>query len=131
VEVASIDEAYLDITQSTLLFKSPLHLAQTIKAHILEKEKLTCSVGIAPNKLLAKLASRLKKPDGLVVIEKKRLKSSERPSGIEALRNWSKLEEALQAMGIFACGPMGKFPVPLLIQRFGSSERDFTRWVLG
>jgi len=70
VEVASIDEAYLDITQSLLLFQSPLHIATSIKKQIREKEQLTCSIGIAPNKLLAKLGSRLKKPDGLVVIKK-------------------------------------------------------------
>jgi len=120
VEVASIDEAYLDITQSTLLFKSPLHLGQTIKAHILEKEKLTCSVGTAPNKLLAKLASRLKKPDGLVVIEKEEVEKILRDLPVSRLYGIGpKLEEALQAMGIFTCGPLGKFPVPLLIQRFG------------
>ena len=120
VEVASIDEAYLDITQSTLLFKSPLHLGQTIKAHIFEKEKLTCSVGIAPNKLLAKLASRLKKPDGLVVIEKEEVEKVLRDLPVSRLYGIGpKLEEALQAMGIFTCGPLGKYPVPLLIQRFG------------
>jgi DNA polymerase-4 len=120
VEVASIDEAYLDITQSTLLFKSPLHLAQTIKAHILEKEKLTCSVGIAPNKLIAKLASRLKKPDGLVVIEKEEVEKVLRDLPVSRLYGIGpKLEEALQAMGIFTCGLLGKYPVPLLIQRFG------------
>jgi len=120
VEVASIDEAYLDITQSTLLFKSPLHLAQTIKSYILEKEKLTCSVGIAPNKLLAKLASRLKKPDGLVVIEKGEVEKTLRDLPVSSLFGIGpKLEEALQGMGIFTCGSLGKFPVPLLTQRFG------------
>ncbi len=120
VEVASIDEAYLDITQSTLLFKSPLHLAQTIKAHILEKEKLTCSVGIAPNKLLAKLASRLKKPDGLVVIEKEEVEKVLRDLPVSKLYGIGpKLEEALQAIGIFTCGPLGKCQVSLLTQRFG------------
>ena len=61
VEVASIDEAYLDITQSVLLFQSPLLIGQSIKDKILENEELTCSIGVAPNKLLAKLGSRLKK----------------------------------------------------------------------
>src|SRR4030066_876399 len=70
VEVASIDEAYLDITQSVLLFQSPLLIGQSIKDKILENEELTCSIGVAPNKLLAKLGSGLKKPDGLVVIQK-------------------------------------------------------------
>ena len=120
VEVASIDEAYLDITQSTLLFKSPLHLGQAIKAHVLEKEKLTCSVGIAPNKLLAKLASRLKKPDGLVVIEKEEVEKVLRDLPVSKLYGIGpRLEEALQAMGIFTCGPLGKFPVSSLTQRFG------------
>ena len=67
VEVASIDEAYLDITQSLLLFKSSFQIAQSIKDRILKEEKLTCSIGIGPNKLLAKLGSRLKKPDGLSI----------------------------------------------------------------
>src|SRR5512136_400155 len=70
VEVASIDEAYLDITESLLLYHSHFHIAQTIKSQIREKEQLTCSIGMAPNKLLAKLGSRLKKPDGLLIIKK-------------------------------------------------------------
>ena len=57
VEVASIDEAYLDITQSLLLFQSPLQIAQSIKDQIRESEQLTCSIGVSPNKLLAKLGS--------------------------------------------------------------------------
>lgn len=120
VEIASIDEAYLDITQSLLLFKSPFHIAQSIKARILEREGLTCSVGVAPNKLLAKLGSRLRKPDGLVMIPR------EEVSGIlEELPASSlfgigpKLEEALKFMGILTCGQLGRFPVPLLTKRFG------------
>src|SRR4030067_1607740 len=70
VEVASIDEAYLDITQSLLLFQTPLHITQSIKDQIRESEQLTCSIGVAPNKLIAKLGSGLKKPNGLVVIQK-------------------------------------------------------------
>jgi hypothetical protein len=71
--VASIDEAYLDITQSQLLFKSPLHIAQSIKDRIRKREQLTCSIGIAPNKLLAKLGSNLQKPDGFVLIQKEKI----------------------------------------------------------
>ena len=120
VEVASIDEAYLDITESQLLFKSPLNIAQSIKKEIRAREELTCSVGIAPNKLLAKLGSRLKKPDGLVIIGKEDVEGllKDLPAG-KLHGIGPRLEESLNAMGIFTCGQLGKAPVPLLKRRFG------------
>jgi len=120
VEVASIDEAYLDITQSLLLYPSPLHIAQTIKKRIREGEKLTCSIGIAPNKLLAKLGSGLKKPDGLVVFQKEEVEDRLRDLPVSKLFGIGpKLDEALKSMGIMTCGHLGKFPVSLLSRRFG------------
>jgi DNA polymerase-4 len=120
VEVASIDEAYLDITQSLLLFQSPLHIATSIKDQIRESEQLTCSIGIAPNKLLAKLGSRLKKPDGLVVIRKEEMEEILRDLPVSKLNGIGpKLAEALNSMGIFTCGQLGKFPVSVLAKRFG------------
>ena len=120
VEVASIDEAYLDITQSLLLFQSPLLIAQSIKDQILEKELLTCSIGVAPNKLLAKLGSRLKKPDGLVVIRKEEVEEVLRDLPVSKLNGIGpKLTEELNSIGIFTCGQLGKFPVSVLAKRFG------------
>jgi len=120
VEVASIDEAYLDITQSLLLFQSPLHIATSIKDQIRESEQLTCSIGIALNKLLAKLGSRLKKPDGLVVIRKEEMEEILRDLPVSKLNGIGpKLAEALNSMGIFTCGQLGKFPVSVLAKRFG------------
>jgi DNA polymerase-4 len=120
VEVASIDEAYLDITQSLLLFKSPLHIAQSIKNRIQEKEGLTCSIGIAPNKLLAKLASRLKKPDGLTLIQKEEVETVLKDLPVSSLFGIGpKLEEELKSMGVSTCGQLGRFPVSLLARRFG------------
>ena len=120
VEIASIDEAYLDITRSLLMFKSPLHIAQSIKARILEREGLTCSVGVAPNKLLAKLGSRLRKPDGLVMIPKEEVNGILEDLPASSLFGIGpKLEESLKLMGIFTCGQLGRFPVPLLTKRFG------------
>jgi len=121
VEVASIDEAYLDLTQSLLLFKSPLHIARSIKDRILMKERLTCSIGIAPNKLLAKLGSGLKKPDGLTIIQKDEVERiledlpASRLFGIGP-----KLEEELRSIGILTCGQLGRFPVSFLNKRFGA-----------
>jgi DNA polymerase-4 len=120
VEVASIDEAYLDITQSLLLFKSSLKIAQSIKEKIREKERLSCSIGVAPNKLLAKLGSRLQKPDGLIIIEKERVEEILKDLPVSSLHGIGpKLEEALKSIGIFTCGQLGKVHVSFLKKRFG------------
>ena len=120
VEVASIDEAYLDVTQSLLLFQSPFHIAKTIKDRVRKSEQLTCSIGAAPNKLLAKLGSGLKKPDGLVVIRKEDVKEILRDLPVSKLFGIGpKLAEALNSIGIFTCGQLGRFPVDVLSKRFG------------
>jgi DNA polymerase-4 len=68
VEPISLDEAFLDVTDSRNLFGTAEQIGREIKKQIREQTQLMASVGIAPNKFLAKLASDLKKPDGFVVI---------------------------------------------------------------
>jgi DNA polymerase IV len=120
VEVASIDEAYLDITESQVLFKSTLNIAHSIKDRIRERESLTCSIGIAPNKLLAKLGSGLKKPDGLVIIQSEEVEGFLKDLPVGKIHGIGpKLEESLNAIGIFTCGQLGKIPVSFLKRRFG------------
>jgi DNA polymerase-4 len=68
VEGLSLDEAFLDVTASLAAQGSPATIAARIKASIFAKTSLTASVGAAPNKLIAKIASDLRKPDGLVVV---------------------------------------------------------------
>jgi DNA polymerase-4 len=68
VEGLSLDEAFLDVTASVTLFGSPTDIATAIKEEILEVTRLTASVGVAENKLVAKIASDLDKPDGLTVV---------------------------------------------------------------
>src|SRR5262245_30176655 len=68
VEPLSIDEAFLDITGSIALFGPPDQIARSIKDEIRERTGLTASVGLAPNKFLAKIASDIKKPDGFMVL---------------------------------------------------------------
>lgn len=68
VEGLSLDEAFLDVTSSVRLFGGPVSIAKEIKAQIFARTQLTASVGVAWNKLVAKIASDMDKPDGLVVI---------------------------------------------------------------
>lgn len=68
VEGLSLDEAFLDVTASVTLFGSPEKIAAEIKQRILERTRLTASVGVAENKLVAKIASDLDKPDGLTIV---------------------------------------------------------------
>lgn len=68
VEQLSIDEAFLDITGMEHIYQNPRHAGMTVKQRIFQETRLTASVGIAPNKFLAKMASDLQKPDGLTII---------------------------------------------------------------
>jgi len=68
VEGLSLDEAFLDVTSSVTLFGSPVRIAEDIKARVFGETQLTASVGIAQNKLVAKIASDLDKPDGLATV---------------------------------------------------------------
>jgi DNA polymerase-4 len=132
VEVASIDEAYLDITQSLLLFKSPPSIAQSIKDRIQKREKLTCSIGIAPNKLLAKLGSRLKKPDGLTIIQKEEVERILEDLSVSSLFGIGpKLEEELRSIGIVTCGQLGRFSISFLNKRFGAIGQRLHEMGLG
>jgi DNA polymerase-4 len=120
VEVFSIDEAFLDITRSLRLFRGARNIARSIKRRISNTLGLTCSIGIAPNKLLAKLASDMQKPDGLVVITKDTARDVlETLSVGELCGIGGRLETHLNTMGIRTCGDLGRYPVMLLKARFG------------
>src|SRR5688572_32365124 len=69
VEGLSLDEAFLDVTNSQVALGSAETIAKNIKRSIAEQTQLTASVGVAPNKLVAKIASDLRKPDGLVIVK--------------------------------------------------------------
>ncbi|QWV95868.1 DNA polymerase IV [Geomonas nitrogeniifigens] len=120
VEVFSIDEAFLDVTGCLSLFGSPEGIAGMIKERIRERFGLTCSVGIAPNKLLAKLASDMQKPDGLTVIPPERVAQVMERLPIQQLCGiGAKTQQQLAAFGIRTCGELGRFPVEILKKKFG------------
>ena len=120
IEKISIDEAFLDLTGSLHLFGSATEIAQKIKARICHELRLTASVGIAPNKFLAKIASDLKKPDGLVVVKEGEEKSFLEPLPIHKL--WGvgeKTAMVLKNMGLATIGQVASLPEPELGKRLG------------
>jgi len=120
VEVFSIDEAFLDITGSTGLFGSVERICSLIKSRIREDHGITCSIGIAPNKLLAKLASDMQKPDGLTVIEPGDVDRILESLPVKELCGIGrKTEQQLLMLGIRTCGELGRFDVRLLEKKFG------------
>ena len=84
-EAASIDEAYLDLSSLGDLERAEAH-ARALKAEVREREGLTCSIGIGPNKLVAKIASDLRKPDGLTVVRPEAVQAFLDPLGIRVIR---------------------------------------------
>jgi len=120
VEVFSIDEAFLDVSGSLTLYGSAERIAMLIKAQIKHRYGLTCSVGIAPNKLLAKLASEMQKPDGLTRIAADKVDEvlETMPVG-ELCGIGRKTRQQLELLGITTCGELGRFPLGVLRKRFG------------
>jgi DNA polymerase IV len=122
VEQVSIDEAFLDVTGSRRLLGSGADIARRIKARIVEDQRLTASVGVAANKFVAKVASDLQKPDGLVVVEPGREREFLEPLPIRRL--WGvgpKTEQALHRLGIQLIGDITRTVRADLIRRLGQS----------
>ena len=85
VEGLSLDEAFLDVTDSLALFGSDIEIAKEIKKRVVDTTALTASVGVAPNKLVAKIASDLDKPDGLVVVSAEEIRSTLDPLPVRVI----------------------------------------------
>ncbi len=120
VEVVSIDEAYMDVTGSDRLHGDPRKLAASIKKEIKESVHLTCSVGVAPGKFLAKVASDLDKPDGLTVIRPDDVSDFIASLPIQKVPGVGKKTfQGLVSMGISTLGDIKKFPVDMLLDRLG------------
>lgn len=120
MERVSIDEAFLDVTKSEPLFGPGEEIARVIQRRIAEELGLSASVGVAPNKFIAKVASDLRKPGGLVVVPPDQMVSFLAPLGIE--RIWGvgpKTAETLHALGLHTIGDVQKCTPELLKGRLG------------
>ena len=120
LEPLSLDESFLDVTGSEKLFGPALQIAKVIKRRILETTGLTASAGIAPNKFLAKIASDLKKPDGLVEIKPAEVQDFLRDLPISKLWGVGKsTEEVLKGMGILRVGQLAVYPAERIEKKLG------------
>ncbi len=133
VELFSIDEAFLDVTGCEALFGDPVRIALRIKERIWEEMGLLCSIGIAPNKLLAKLGSDLQKPDGLVLITPDFVADVLEDLPVQQICGIGpNLTKQLASMGIQTCGELGRASVRMLTARFGilgERLRDMARGI--
>src|SRR5574341_1319676 len=125
VEPLSIDEAFLDVTGSQRLFGPADAIGRTLKARIRSEVGLVASIGIAPNKFLAKVASDLGKPDGFVVAVPGKEQEFLDPLPISRL--WGvgpKTETHLKRLGLETIGHVARMPVEALEASLGSGGRD-------
>ena len=132
VEPLSLDEAFLDVTSSLRLFGDGLAIARRIKGEIREELGLVASVGVAPNKFLAKLASDLDKPDGLVVVPTDAIEAFLEPLPVSRLWGVGKVSNRdLAAMGVHTIGDLRRLPEDLLVSRFARTAAHLMRLARG
>jgi DNA polymerase-4 len=117
VEPLSLDEAYLDVTEHP---GAPGSLAQVIRDMIFQKTKLTSSAGIGPNKLVAKIASEINKPNGQLEVTPEQVPEFMNPLPVRKI--WGigeKTERKLEELGVRTCGELQRFTRPALVDLFG------------
>jgi DNA polymerase-4 len=124
IEGLSLDEAFLDVTGSLALFGPPLLLGRRIKERVLEETGLRASVGIGPNKLVAKIASDLEKPDGLCVLFGDDIRRRLDPLPVRAISGIGpRTEQRLAAIGIRSVGDLRTAPEGRLRRALGRLAR--------
>lgn len=120
IEQASIDEAYADISGTDRIYGHPRRLASLLKDTIISSTGLTCSIGIAPNKFLAKIASDWTKPDGLTVFSPHAVDGVLRSVPVDKIPGVGRqLHETLHSLDIKVIADVLRFPRDFWIQRLG------------
>jgi len=129
-EQAGVDEAFLDVSQKVNeSFDKAKTLGTEIKEEIKAQKKLTCSIGIGPNKLVAKIAADYQKPDGLTVIVPDEVNSFLSSLPIEKLIGvGAKTKEKMQTLGINTIGDLAKRDVQKLIEVFGKGQGTYLHY---
>ena len=125
VEPLSLDEAFLDVTGSRKLFGSGRNIAELIRKRVFASEKITCSVGIATTKFIAKLASGRCKPNGILEIAHDRVLTFLHPLPVSEI--WGvgpKTNEELQALGLRTVADIANTPLETLKRALGPSAGE-------
>ena len=123
VEPVSVDEAFLDVSGVQRLLGSPREIATAIRAKVEAQEGITCSVGIAPSKFIAKLASQHCKPNGMLEITSDRILTFLHPLPIQAM--WGvgpKTAETLERLGLRTIEDIANLPRATLIRALGQAS---------
>lgn len=115
-----IDEAFLDVTSLVNDYVKAEGLAKLIKREIKEEQDLTCSIGIGPNKLVAKIASDFQKPDGMTTVKPEQIEAFLTPLPVRRLL-WvgRKTEAKLKTIGVNTIGNLARYDPNVLIDKFG------------
>jgi DNA polymerase-4 len=122
VEPLALDEAFLDVTGAIRGTGSPSYIGELIRARVHDEQGITCSVGVASTKFVAKLASTRAKPDGLLVVPRDQVVEFLHPLPVGAL--WGvgeKTEEQLVRLGLRTVGDLAQIPVTTLERAIGVS----------
>lgn len=121
IEPLSLDEAYLDVTDSDFFQGSATRIAEAIRAQVRDELKITLSAGIAPNKFLAKIASDWNKPDGQFVVLPQQVDSFLADLPVNKLFGVGKVTaKKLHRMNLYTCGDLRQVPLAQLVDALGS-----------
>jgi DNA polymerase IV len=133
VEPISLDEAFLDVAGAVLLFGQPAEIAEKIRREVQDGVGVRCSIGVGPSKLVAKLASKQAKPDGLVVVRLDEVPAFLEPLPVRTL--WGvgeKTTETLGRLGVRTVGDLARTPATVLGRLLGDQHaRDLHDLALG
>jgi DNA polymerase IV len=123
VEPLSLDEAFLDVQGALRLIGSPREIAEIIRTRVADEQGITCSIGVASTKFVAKVASGSCKPDGLLIVPADQTITFLHPLSVSSL--WGvgpKTEETLHRLGLRSIGDIAHTPVATLVRALGDAH---------
>lgn len=132
IEIYSIDEVFIEVSNIYEIYGGKKKLAEKIKEKIKEETGLTCSIGIGPNRLIAKIASSISKPDGIKIVEREEVERFLELLPIGEIPGiGEKIEKKISDIGIERCGEIKKLGKEFLIKSFGKLGEKIYNYACG